>query len=299
MQSLKGLSKSALTTDKDIKTATKPVGMHSYKYSRGSVLIVVNSMEWYGAGSMAAYAAENALAALRSVSGFVTIAAPKELFLMMSKLSPVFVLKEIPKRASDFLAALPSIKHDTVILGPGIQPTEANKKFVQNVIKYEAKANNTIVIDAGVIGLISKNKKIIDKNMIITPHDGEFRTLTGIDLIGKGINQRISAAKAFAKRYKCTIVLKGHETVITDGNRLKVNIANTPVLSTMGTGDVLSGMIASYASQHEDRFASAVAAVRLHSIIGDLLYRKSGLHITALDVIGEIPKVLKRFDKIM
>ena len=91
-------------------------------------------------------------------------------------------------------------------------------------------------------------------------------------------------------------MLKGNETVITDGELLKINVAGTPALATMGTGDVLAGMITSYAALHKNPFESAVAAVHAHSMIADALYVKKGLHITAQHIIDNMAETLRQFD---
>jgi NAD(P)H-hydrate epimerase len=92
-------------------------------------------------------------------------------------------------------------------------------------------------------------------------------------------------------------VLKGHFTVITDGSSVKVNKAGSSALATMGTGDVLDGMIAAYAAVHGNAFESAVAAVTAHSMLGDALWRKKGNHIIAMDLIDALPSFLRKFDK--
>jgi NAD(P)H-hydrate epimerase len=298
MQSLKALSKSLLTTDKDIRIATRPTNMHDHKHSRGRVLIIAGSVEWRGAALMAAYAANNALAALRTASGFVTIAAPKELIVALTGLSPVFILKELAGSSNTIKNEISLIRHDVAVIGPGIRDSNLNLDQLEKIAKMEQKEGRPVIIDAGVIGIIARRKAVITKNMILTPHDGEFKILTGLDPKGRSISTRIQMAKQFAKEHGCVIVLKGHETVVTDGKRVKVDVAKSPALATMGSGDVLCGIIASYAAQHDDNFESTVAAVRLHTTIGDFLFKEKGMHIIATDIIDTIPYVLKRFDVI-
>jgi len=298
MQSLKGLSGAALATDTDIRIATRRVAQHSYKYSRGRVLIIADGVEWRGAAVMAAYAANNAIASLRTATGFVTVAAPKELVPLFSKFSPVFVLKELAGNDRGRVSAVDSIRHDATVVGPGIQSADTRTSFLEKMLKSEEAAKRTVVLDAGVLGALAKKKWMITANTILTPHDGEFKALTGVNLKGKGLASRIKAAKDFVKKHDCTLVLKGHETIIADRERVKVNMAKSPALATMGSGDVLCGMIASYAAQHSDLFESAVAGVHAHSLIGDALFRKKGMHIIATDIIDAIPDVLKRFDRI-
>lgn len=285
-----------VATSSDVKKATAPIRITSNKYTRGRVLILAGSEEWRGAMELAAYAAHNALAALRTEAGFVTVAAPVKILNLAGNISPVFVLKKLVGKPKDEVKELGKVRHDVLVVGPGLDEVHIPVKAFRYLLKIERKMGNTLVVDAAALHVFGK-AKITGKEMILTPHDGEFKKMTGIDLKGKSVEQRMIEAKKFAFQHGgCTLVLKGNATVITDGKRLKVNVAKTPALATMGTGDVLAGMIAAYASQHKDRFESAVAAVHVHSQIGDTLYKKMGEHITADDVIAKIPDVLKKYD---
>ncbi len=292
------MKKGIIANDNDIRMATEPIKMHANKYSHGRVLILGASQEWRGAALMAAYAADNALAALRTGTGFVTIAATKKLIFAAGKLSPVFVVKELKGEVITDTKEIGAIRHDVIVVGPGLEKSNISAKFLEAVAKLEKKKGNMMIIDAAALGVLKGHERLIGKNMILTPHDGEFKALTGIDLKDGKLEERINAAKAFAKQHRCTLVLKGHETIVTDGKRIKIDVSKTPALATMGTGDVLCGIIASYAASHKEPFESAVAGVHVHSIIGDELFKKKGVHITAQDVIDAIPDVLKRFDVI-
>ncbi|MFI5412880.1 MAG: NAD(P)H-hydrate dehydratase [Candidatus Micrarchaeales archaeon] len=298
MQSLKGLSKAIIANDNDIRKATMPLDMHGNKYSHGRVLVIGGSFEWRGATTMASFAANSAIAALRTVSGFVTVAAPKDVLVNASIRSPVFVLEEMNGKVDHDIKKIDSIRHDAVVVGPGIQKKNMSSDFLKRLTQIEKRKENFMIIDAAMIGFLAEKKDMISSNMVLTPHTGEFFQLTGIDLKKKNILERIKTAKEFAAKYGCVILLKGHETIITDGKRVKVNIAKTPALATMGSGDVLCGIIASYIASHKDPFESAVAGAHLHSTIGDMLFKRKGAHIIATDIIDAIPDVLKRFDVI-
>jgi NAD(P)H-hydrate epimerase len=200
--------------------------------------------------------------------------------------------------SSDDIPRLAEIRHDVAVIGPGLASTGKSFGSIMEFIKSESARGKGVIIDAAAIKSISRNTSALGKDCIVTPHEGEFKFLTGINLKNKPLEKRIYAAMDFAKSYRCTIVLKGHETIITDGSLLKINVAASPALATMGTGDVLSGIIASYFAAHKNAFESAVAGVYVHSLIGDELYKEKGVHITAEDVIAKIPEVLKRFDVI-
>lgn len=286
-----------LTSNKDIEKATPSIGMHSNKYSRGSVLIIVGSGKYTGAMKLAASAASEALAALRTESGYVTIAGPKKIISSAASISSVFVIRELSGPVRKQLSDIKSIRHDAMVFGPGLEPSNIKTGILEGITKIEKSARRCMVIDGAAIRALAGHKELINRGMVLTPHDGEFNALTGVNLKGAVLKARISSAKRFAAEHGCTLVLKGHETVITDGKRLKVNVPKSPALATMGTGDVLAGMIASYLAVHKDAFESAVAAAHAHSMIGDKLYKKKGEHITAEDVVEAIPSVLKQFDK--
>ena len=281
----------------DVMLATEPRPMLSSKYTHGRILVVGGSKDYHGAPLIATYAAENAMSSLLTGAGYATIAVPKEVVDPVRKLSMELIVKPLDwDNAEGVVPAIAALKHDALVIGPGLEERESTEFIITSVIKSEKAKGNTIVVDADATRIMAKHKDLLGKNTILTPHDGEFRNLSGINLKGASLEERIKKAISFAKTHGFTLVLKGHETIITNGDLLKINRPETPVLATMGTGDALAGMIAAYSSIHKNQFESAAAAVYAHSKIGDMLYQKKGLHITAQDVISGIPSVLKQFD---
>lgn len=285
----------------DVKSITRPKSMDANKYTNGNVLILGGSMEFHGAPILSAFAANATMAALRSNSGYVNTVVPGSVASDVSKMSPSMVVRSLPGEVIDAEAvkAIDMMRHNVLAIGPGLSQKTVSNKGAALLLSMERKKGNIVVIDASAIRSIALYKNYIGKNSIITPHEGEFKVLTGIDLTGASIGRKLYSAIEFADTYGCTLVLKGNETIITDGKTLKINKSATPTLATMGTGDVLTGMIASYAGMSMKPFESAVAAVYMHSKIGDMLFEKKGLHITAQDVIDMIPEQLKGFDSIM
>jgi len=288
-----------LTGPGDIMLATEPHLIDANKYTNGSVLIVGGSADYAGAPLLVAYGTINALSALYSGAGYATVVMPSSLIsrssippnIIARGLSGDFIKKEdIPK--------LESIRHDVIVIGPGLSTSNESLENIAELIKSETAKGKSIILDATAIKAVAGNKSLLGKNIIITPHDGEFGYLTNTVMKNMPLEKRIYAAIDFAKSYKCVVVLKGHETIITNGSLLKINVSSTPVLATMGTGDVLAGIIASYLSVHKDPFESAVAGVYAHSMIGDAVYKEKGLHATASDIIAKIPETLKIYDKI-
>ena len=269
--------------------------LDSNKYSNGSLLIVGGSKSYRGAPLMAGFAAGAAYSALRAGSGYVTVAVPHDVAYGSLESHPDLIVKELPADEREIATTIAGIKHNVIVVGPGIEKDAVGFGLVNSVVREEASRKNITVLDAGAMGVAKEYKNMLNRRMILTPHDGEFRELTGIRLAGKSLRERIHAAINFANGSNCTVVLKGHETVITNGERLKINMAKSPALATMGTGDVLDGIIGSFAAATGKVFESAVAGVYIHSLAGDRLAERMGDGVTARDVIEEIPKVIKEF----
>lgn len=282
----------------DISLATEPRRLDSSKYTNGAVLVVGGGRTYHGAPLLAAFAANAAISALRTGAGYVTVAVPKSASVPVKSLSKTLVVKELEWEGSAASAAssVSSIKHDAMVIGPGLDEGRASEEIVSKIIKQERMKGNPVVVDATAIGIMGKHRGMFGDNLILTPHYGEFKKLSGTDVSDCGMVETAKKAANFAKANGFTLVLKGHSTIITNGDRLKINRASTMALAKMGSGDVLSGIIAAYAAVHRDPFESSVAGVYAHSRIGDLLYASKGYHITAEDVIDTIPDVLRLFD---
>jgi len=134
------------------------------------------------------------------------------------------------------------------------------------------------------------------KGIVATPHAGEFKHVFGIE-IGEKWWEKIDKSIEIAKEYDFVLVLKGHDTIITNGKRVKINRCGTPGMAIGGTGDVLSGILATFLAWKNDKFLSAIAATYVHGDAGKRAVEKKGFHILASDLINEIPEVLKKFDK--
>ncbi len=283
----------------DVMLATEPRAINSNKYTNGSVLVIGGSSDYAGAPMLAAYGTLNALSALYTGAGYVTVVMPSMLRGKANVPPALIVRSFLGKELSDAdIPKLEDIRHDVAVIGPGLSSSKESMRSIIGLVKSETARGKFVILDATAIKAVAQSKSVLGKNIIITPHDGEFSYLAGKNLKGATLEMRIHNAIDFAKSYRCIVVLKGHETIVTDGNLLKINIAETPVLATVGTGDVLSGIIASYLSVHKQPLESAVAGVYVHSQIGNAAFKEMGLHVTADDIISRIPEVLKKFDSI-
>jgi NAD(P)H-hydrate epimerase len=131
---------------------------------------------------------------------------------------------------------------------------------------------------------------------VLTPHPGEFKIISGHEVQPKW-NERYQTAIQFAKTNECILLLKGHESIITNGSQFKINSTGNPGLATAGTGDVLSGIIGTYLAKKQDPYNAAVAGAWIHGKVGDFVSDQKGYHLVASDLVDHIPMILKTFDK--
>ncbi len=267
----------------------------SHKGDHGHVLVLAGSMGMTGAAALCS------LGALRSGCGLVTLGIPKSLnAIMETKLTEVMT-RPLPetRNISLSLEALPKIKKmlkgvDAVALGPGLSTDEGTKRLVNKLIKVIDKP---LVIDADALNCIASNitaLKSVKSPIIITPHPGEMSRLSGLEIDTIQRNRQ-KVTKDLARQCNLIVVLKGNNTVVSDGkNNNFVNKSGNPGMGTGGTGDILTGMIASFLAQGVSAFKSAKLAVYIHGKAGDLAAREKGeIGLIAGDILEKIPEAFK------
>lgn len=182
-------------------------------------------------------------------------------------------------------------KSDVFVIGPGLTQNKSTQGLVRKVV---AHINKPMVIDADGLNALVGHLGLLRGAKILTPHPGEMARLLGIS-VDKVQKNRKNIARKFAEDYKVTLVLKGHNTVVADdkGN-FYINKTGNPGMSTAGSGDVLTGMIAAFLGQGLDAFSSAKYAAYLHGLAGDLAAKeKTQIGMIASDIIDKIPEAIK------
>lgn len=269
-------------------------GLFSNKYSNGRILVIGGNSSYYGAPVLALNSAYQCLAALRTGAGYAKAFVPASILDTARSLSPNTIIQPLGRKEIEFNSTIKAEiqKADVIIIGMGTG--QGSSKASEKTISYAIEMGKKVIADADAIYQVRKLKVKARDRLAITPHDGEFYRLTGTRPSQKDLKQRTETAVSAARKYNCIVVLKGHYTIITDGKRTRVNRAKTAALATMGTGDVLSGIIGGFAATRNDLFEAAAAGVYLHSRIGDILYKEKGNHIIATDLIERIPQMLKK-----
>lgn len=260
------------------------VNPHDHKYSRGHTLVVSGGASSTGAARMVARGA------LRIGSGLVTIACPPDaLNVNAAQLTAIMV------RSFDNVTRLGNILEDArknvVAIGPGCGVNHVTRNLVKTVLG----AQRATVLDADALTSFENNPadliEIIDENVVLTPHEGEFRRLFPEEL--GNAPEKLTAARQAAARSGAIMVLKGMDTVIAHPSGHAVINSNAPAyLATAGAGDVLAGFIAGLLAQHMPVFDAACAAVWLHGQCGTYL----GRGLIAEDLPEVLPDVLQDLD---
>lgn len=265
----------------------------SRKGDNGKVLVVGGSYMYHGAPIL------SSLAALRTGSDLVYTAVPKNNVQATRAASPDLIVipladsKLTRGAVNKLLGQIPAgIDSAAIGMGLAIQDIEALKLLVNSLLDNDVR----ISLDAS--GLISQILPIIKgKNVVVTPHDGEFKRLFGDDTPSDK-KTRISTTEKHAKKNSITILLKGHDDIITDGANTFINSKKIPGMTVGGTGDVLSGIVASMLSRNRNILESATSAAFLNSFAGKVTQKQFGVHMVATDLIEALPLVAKRFDRI-
>jgi len=182
---------------------------------------------------------------------------------------------------------------DVVVLGPGLSRHEETDRLVRNLV---STIPCPLVLDADGLNAISGATAILKRRKtpaILTPHTGELARLVG----GESATHdrlRVEAARDAARSLGSIVVLKGAPTVTAAKGSVIVNSTGNPGMATIGSGDVLSGIVAGLVGQHLDSFAAAYAGVFLHGKAGDLAAEKFGERsLLATDILSHLPNALK------
>jgi len=256
-------------------------------------LVVGGSYMYHGAPIL------SSLAALRTGADLVYTAVPKINAQATRAASPVLIVipladsKLTRGSVNKLLGQIPAgIDSATIGMGLAVENIEALKLLIKSLIERDVRLS----LDASAL-----RKDILPiikgKNVVVTPHAGEFERLFG-EKISDNKKTRISIVEKHAKKNAITILLKGEDDIITDGTKTLINSKKTPAMTVGGTGDVLSGIVASMMSRNRNVMEAAASAAFLNGQAGKLIQKQFGTHMIATDLIDVLPLASKVFDKI-
>lgn len=262
---------------------------NAHKGNFGRILLLCGSLGYTGAAYFAA------MGALRTGAGLVYLGVPESIYAIEAGKLNEPVIFPLPDQGGRLdKSAIPEIlerlpRMDAVLIGPGLGLGTGPEAVLTAVLTHAACP---VVIDADGITLLVRHMDILRGRMaptILTPHDGEFARLFGT--VGE---DRMASARAAARDSRGIVLLKGHQTCITDGTRDYRNTTGNPGMATGGSGDVLAGILASLLGQGLEPLEAAACAAWLHGKAGDLCAEDLGEYgMLPTDLLGFLPRLLK------
>jgi hydroxyethylthiazole kinase-like uncharacterized protein yjeF len=285
-------SKMNLTSKEEISSWLLTRSRTAHKGNFGHLLVVAGSPGMTGAAAL------TSLGSLRAGAGLVTLAVPAALQPIMAiKLTEVMT-EALPQNTNGKLSyeALKPIlnmteKRNVLAIGPGLSQDPETVALVREVV---ARVSIPMVIDADGLNALVGSVEILKERKsktIITPHPGEMARLCGVSVDDIQAD-RMGYALRFAKEWNVIVVLKGARTVIADedGN-VYINSTGNPGMASVGSGDVLTGVISGLLAQSIDPYRSAVIGVYLHGLAGDIGVKEKGEEsLIAGDILRSLPK---------
>lgn len=260
-----------------------------HKGDFGKLLLLCGSRGYTGAAYFAA------MGALRAGAGLVFLGVPESIYAIEAVKLNEPVVFPLPEEAGTLSAgAVPEIlaklpKMDAVLLGPGLGQSDGTLAVARAVLE---QAQCPVVLDADGINVLSAHRDLLrgrTGTTILTPHDGEFARIGGV--IGK---DRMASAAALARELGCVVLLKGHETCITDGITGYRNPTGNPGMAVGGSGDVLAGVITALLGAKLPPLEAAACGAWLHGAAGDLCAAELGQYgMLPSDMLPELPRLMK------
>jgi len=275
----------------DVRLVLRRREKSSHKGDNGRILIV-------GGGPFAGAPALSALASLRTGADWVTIATPRNVAPIIASISPNLIVQPLSGSIlteDDVSPVLNLMRmHDVLVIGMGLGAAEETKRAVKSIIEDEAVKKAVVDAD-GLYGLDLPLKASKSKQVIITPHAGEFSKMGTQNPPADG-EERLEFIREFSLRNRVVTLLKAAHDVISDGKRIKVNVTGNAGMTVGGTGDVLSGITGALFATSGDAFEVATAAAFISGSAGDAAFRDKGLSLLATDVVEAIPAILSAIE---
>lgn len=284
-----------LTTKDTVKTLIPVRSADANKYSVGSLICICGSNGYAGAAIL------SLRSALRAGVGFVRCVLPKSIYPIVSSAVPEAVFTVMNDSENGTLKA-ESIKDilrladraDAMLIGCGMGCNEDTRKIVSAVLE---NCSLPVLLDADGINCVSKHINSLREtrcDIVVTPHEKEMERLCKMP-VSEICKNREQCAVSFSDRYGVVTVLKGKDTLIASPNsEVFVNPTGNSGLATLGSGDVLSGIIASLMAQGAKTRDAAVSGVYLHGLSADICRDKLTVYsMLPSDVIDNLHLAIK------
>lgn len=259
---------------------------NGHKGTYGRSTIIAGSKGFAGAAYLCTRGA------LRSGSGLVTLCCKGDIMdIMAVKLDEAMVASiEEHKRISDLIKS-----SNSIAIGPGLGVNDESFELIRKAID-EGKC--PLVIDADAISCLKDRTSILKKGgkrIVITPHVGEMSRITGLTIDYINENRR-EVSESFAREHDIIVLLKGKDTIITDGINTLINPTGNSAMASGGMGDALTGIIAGFIAQGISPIYAAACGAYIHGKAADILAEEC-YSVLAGDVLEMVPYILKSLSK--
>ena len=263
----------------------------AHKGDYGRVFVLAGSRGMAGAACLCGKAV------LRAGAGLVTVGVPEGIYPIVAGRLTCCMTHPLPENSigavrdrgreelRDVLADV-----DVLAVGPGLSKSAETGRLVNWLL---GALPLPAVVDADGLNCVAKQTDVLGSRKgptIVTPHPGEMCRLAGLKSAADVQKDRMGVAARFALEHRVIVVLKGHQTIVTDGSRAYVNRSGNPGMATAGAGDVLTGVVAGLLAQGQEPFWAAQQAVYIHGLAGDVAVRHKGeVSLMASDILNSLP----------
>ncbi|MGQ4875703.1 MAG: NAD(P)H-hydrate dehydratase [Promethearchaeia archaeon] len=278
----------------DVLPTLKKRAINCHKGQFGKVLIIGGSKDYSGAP------AYSSLASIAFGIDLVITFVPDVIGNVLRGYSPNLIVRssEGNHLNDNSLNELIQLVEwaDAILIGPGMGTHEETEGLLLKLLEKIRIEKKKCVLDADALKLVKNHLETLKgMELILTPHAGELKIISGIDLPRYDKIDEISEILLdLAKNLNVTLLLKGAYDYISDGEKLKINKTGCPEMSIGGTGDVLSGLCASLLSIGNDPFSSACSAAFINGYAGELCKKNIGERFTSLDLISHINDAISK-----
>jgi ADP-dependent NAD(P)H-hydrate dehydratase / NAD(P)H-hydrate epimerase len=259
-----------------------------HKYTRGHAVVVSGGPSTAGAARLAARGA------LRAGAGLVTIASPRETMAINAAASLAVMVRPVDG-AAELGAFLADKRRNAIVLGPGggVGPLMQEQVLAalasHAAVVLDADALTSFAQDSGKLASAIGSRR--DRDVVLTPHTGEFSRLFQMITEKPNSNSKLEKTRLAADYCGAVVVHKGADTVVAaPGGRATIADNGPPGLATAGSGDVLAGIIAGLMAQGMPAFEAASAAVWLHGEAA----AEFGAGLISEDLPDMLPRVYRR-----
>ena len=260
----------------------------SHKGTYGHVLVAAGGSGKMGAAVLAVKAA------VRSGAGLVSALVPDEGYSIMQTTNPEAMVETTEDFVRDNFTSLAA--YTSIAAGPGIGTSTNTHAWLQSLLK---NCQQPLLLDADALNIISSDRKLLKQlpvDTILTPHPGEFKRLAGEWSTDE---EKLNLQLQFSKEHRLIVVLKGaHTSISTSDGHLYFNSTGNAGMAKGGSGDVLTGVIASLRAQHYSVLQAALLGVYIHGLAGDLAAEHLGqTGMNSGDIIRYLPQAFKQVEK--